>query len=66
MDLGYSGEIKVVLHNHSKSTIFRYNAGDRIAQLVLEVHVTPDLLEVDELPSLKDNDRRDGFGSTGI
>jgi dUTP pyrophosphatase len=66
VDLGYSGEIKVILHNHSKSTIFRYNAGDRIAQLVLEVHVTPEVVEVDELPPLKDNDRRDGFGSTGI
>jgi dUTP pyrophosphatase len=66
VDLGYSGELKVILHNHHKSDAFSYEAGDRIAQFVLEVHVTPGILEVEEFSELKDNNRQDGFGSTGL
>ena len=35
VDLGYRGEIKVILFNHSVED-FKVQAGDRIAQLILE------------------------------
>lgn len=49
--------------------IFYYKAGDRVAQLVLEVHISPEVEEVEEveeLSELESNDRVGGFGSTGL
>lgn len=37
--------------------------GDRIAQLILECIITPDVAEMDELPSTQRG--AGGFGSTG-
>ena len=37
--------------------------GDRIAQMILEQIVTPDIVEVDELSDTQRG--ADGFGSTG-
>lgn len=65
IDLAYDQEIRVILYNHTYKT-FKYRAGDRIAQLILEVHVTPGVVEVAELPVLENNDRIGGFGSTGM
>jgi dUTP pyrophosphatase len=64
IDLDYCQEVGVVLRNHGDKP-FEYAHHSRIAQLVLEVHVTPDVKEVEELPD-RDNDRVGGFGSTGI
>jgi len=63
IDYGYRGEVKVVLHNHSDLE-YTYQPGDRIAQLVLEVHVLPNVVEVEQL----NNTERGGggFGSTGV
>ena len=62
VDLDYWGEIKVVLFNHSTED-FAVQAGDRIAQLILERIKTPQFKMV---AALHDTDRgAGGFGSTG-
>ena len=62
IDCGYTGSIVVKLYNHTHKDYF-FNAGDKIAQLVIHPIITPDLELVD---SLEDTDRGDGgFGSTG-
>ncbi|GAA5936088.1 hypothetical protein JCM3775_003576 [Rhodotorula graminis] len=62
IDADYRGEVKVLLFNHAKED-FQVNAGDRVAQLILERIVTP---EPQEVASLADTERgAGGFGSTG-
>ena len=62
VDSDYQGEIKVVLFNHSAED-FAIQAGDRIAQLILERIKTP---QVKKVVALDDTDRgAGGFGSTG-
>ena len=63
IDADYRGNVGVILFNHTDKD-FKVNAGDRIAQLILEKIVTPEITEVDELPK---TDRMDkGFGSSGL
>lgn len=63
VDRDYTGEVKVVLFNHSKKD-FEINKGDRVAQLILERIV--DDAEVVIVESLEDTERgAGGFGSTG-
>ena len=63
IDSDYTGEIKVVLFNSDPNNSFVIKAGDRIAQLILEKIVCP---EVEEVSDLNSTDRGDGgFGSTG-
>ena len=63
VDSDYRGEIKVVLFNHSAED-FKVQAGDRIAQLILERIETP---QVKKVATLDDTDRgAGGFGSTGL
>ncbi len=62
IDSDYRGEIKVVLHNHSKlpQTV---EPGERVAQFIITPVLTPDYQEMQEL---SDTDRgAGGFGSTG-
>ena len=62
VDSDYRGEIKVILFNHSAED-FAVQAGDRIAQLILERIETP---QVKKVAALDDTDRgAGGFGSTG-
>jgi len=63
IDAGYRGEVRVLLLNTDPAEIFRVEAGDRIAQLVL----TPvALAEPVEVEALSDSTRGDGgFGSSG-
>ena len=62
VDSDYRGEIKVILFNHSAED-FAVQAGDRIAQLILEKIETP---QVKKVAALDDTDRgAGGFGSTG-
>jgi dUTP pyrophosphatase len=64
IDRGYTGEVKVILCNHDKEKEFKFNVGDRIAQvLFLPVLIAP-LVEVDNLEETDRGDR--GFGSTGM
>lgn len=62
VDSDYRGEVKVLLVNYSDAD-FKVNIGDRIAQLILEQIITPDVVIVEDL----DNTDRGsgGFGSTG-
>lgn len=65
IDADYRGEIKVVLFNHNTKE-YSYRRGDRIAQLILEVHINREICIVDELTQLSNNERGvNGFGSTG-
>jgi dUTP pyrophosphatase len=62
IDSGYRGEVGVILMNHN-SEPFKVNKHDRVAQIIIAKHETPEIQEVDEL----DNSERGegGFGSTG-
>ena len=62
IDAGYRGEIKVVVHNLSK-TSYTIESGTKIAQMLIQPVERPVLAEVNEL----DETRRGtgGFGSTG-
>lgn len=63
IDEDYRGNVGVILFNHS-DVDFKVARGDRIAQLLLEKIITPEVVVVDELV---DTERGDGgFGSTGV
>jgi dUTP pyrophosphatase len=63
IDSDYTGEVKVVLFNHNNKK-YSIKPGFRIAQLILEQCVTPEVVEVDDLDA---TDRgSNGFGSTGV
>jgi dUTP pyrophosphatase len=62
IDSDYRGELKIAMINLSKE-IYSINIGDRIAQMIISQHESPELEEVSELD---DTDRGAGsFGSTG-
>ena len=62
IDADYRGEVKVILYNSGDQHFF-IKAGDRIAQLILEVIKIPDVAVVLEID---DTTRGSGgFGSTG-
>ena len=62
IDSGYRGEIRILLHNTSNE-VRVITTGDRIAQLVVQEHLTPTFVEVEQL---SDSVRgAGGFGSTG-
>jgi dUTP pyrophosphatase len=62
IDSGYTGAIHVKLFNHTNKD-YHFNAGEKIAQLVILPVITPDLELVGDL---EDTDRGSGgFGSTG-
>ncbi|KAI4321586.1 hypothetical protein MLD38_034951 [Melastoma candidum] len=63
IDTDYRGPVGVILFNHSDIG-FEVKPGDRIAQLILEKIVTPDVLEVEDLDETLRGDG--GFGSTGV
>ncbi|TID13287.1 hypothetical protein CANINC_004973 [Pichia inconspicua] len=67
VDADYRGEVKVLLFNHS-ATDFAIAKGDRIAQLILERIVTPDVVVLDDAQwdAVNNTERgAGGFGSTG-
>lgn len=62
VDYDYRGPLGVVLFNFG-DVAYEVKTGDRIAQLILERIVTPDVVEVEELDSTERG--AGGFGSTG-
>lgn len=63
IDEDYRGELAVIVLNTGDAP-FEVSAGDRIAQLILERIVTPEVLQLEDLG---DTVRGDGaFGSTGV
>ncbi|KAL8197949.1 hypothetical protein R6Q57_016476 [Mikania cordata] len=63
IDADYRGPVGVILFNHS-DVDFEMKAGDRIAQLIIEKIITPEVVEVDDLDSTVRG--AGGFGSTGV
>ncbi|XP_061348041.1 deoxyuridine 5'-triphosphate nucleotidohydrolase-like [Gastrolobium bilobum] len=63
IDADYRGPVGVILFNHS-DVDFEVKLGDRIAQLIIEQILTPDVAEVDDLDSTLRGEG--GFGSTGV
>lgn len=63
IDADYRGPVGVILFNHS-DVDFEVKAGDRIAQLIIEKIMTPDVMEVEDLDSTVRGEG--GFGSTGV
>jgi dUTP pyrophosphatase len=63
IDKDYVGEIMIILHNAGKESA-TLNAGDRIAQCILEQKNNMVLNTIDELPLTERGDN--GFGSTGL
>lgn len=63
IDADYRGPVGVILFNHS-DVDFEVKVGDRIAQLIIEKIVTPDVFEVENLDSTVRGEG--GFGSTGV
>jgi len=63
IDADYRGEICVILMNHGPRTV-EFNAGDRIAQLVLCKVERIEWLPVDALSGTRRGEK--GFGSTGL
>ncbi len=62
IDAGYRGEIKVILVNHSDSTV-EFQPGDRIAQLLVLSMAKVNFVEVDQLASSERGEG--GFGHSG-
>ncbi|KAJ9565807.1 hypothetical protein OSB04_001773 [Centaurea solstitialis] len=63
IDPDYRGPVGVIMFNHS-DTDFEVKSGDRIAQLIIERIITPQVIEVDDLDSTERG--AGGFGSTGV
>ncbi|ORX91721.1 dUTP diphosphatase [Basidiobolus meristosporus CBS 931.73] len=63
VDEDYRGNLGVVLFNFNKEESFKISVGDRIAQLVLEKIVTPEVQVVEDLEETVRG--AGGFGSTG-
>lgn len=64
IDAGYRGEISVVIINTDSTSSFSIEAGDRIAQLVIQPVVRARFVSVAELPGTARG--TGGFGSTGL
>src|SRR5260221_3227297 len=66
IDPGYRGTVGIILFNHSDKP-FKIEVGDRIAQLILEKVLLPEVCEVKEKRHLSETERGSkGFGSSGI
>ncbi len=63
VDSDFKGEVKVLLANTTAAS-FVVNKGDRIAQLILEVFATPDVICVEHVGDSARGEA--GFGSTGM
>jgi dUTP pyrophosphatase len=62
VDSSYRGELRVVLFNSDKNMPFHIEAGDRIAQLIIEDHFNFEFVETEISYSLRGDS---GFGSSG-
>jgi len=67
VDADYTGEVKVVLINATDAP-FAVRAGDRVAQLIFERIVVPELVDVASVAEFSHGSERGaaGFGSTGV
>lgn len=64
IDAGYTGSIVAKLYNHGNEPV-KFNAGDKITQLViLPVYIPDELVVVEEFEQTERGNG--GFGSTGV
>lgn len=63
IDADYRGPVGVILFNWGKED-FEIKVGDRIAQMILEKIVIPEIVETEDLPETVRG--AGGFGSTGV
>lgn len=65
IDSGYRGELQVLLLNTDRDESFEVRPGDRIAQLMVVAHASPEWVEVD---TFEETTTRGGggFGSSGV
>lgn len=70
IDADYTGEIKIILYNHSQPTpcepekgAYRIAAGDRVAQGVIVAVAVPEVVAITDIT--QSNRGTGGFGSTG-
>ena len=63
LDEGYTGSIRVKLYNFGEAAWTVY-PGDKLAQVVIQPYLVPEMEVVDELP--KTERGSNGFGSTGL
>ncbi|KAF3446303.1 hypothetical protein FNV43_RR11482 [Rhamnella rubrinervis] len=63
IDADYRGPVGVILFNHSEVD-FEVKEGDRIAQLIIEKILAPEVTEVEDLDATVRGSG--GFGSTGV
>lgn len=66
IDEDYTGEVKVLLHNHNNEPYF-IKKGDRVAQLILECCANVPVKEIKKIEDIRGETLRgsSGFGSTG-
>lgn len=62
IDSGYTGSIVVKLYNHGNRRRF-FNAGDKIAQIIIQAYRMHELAQIDSLPETERGNN--GFGSSG-
>ncbi|MDP3970501.1 MAG: dUTP diphosphatase [bacterium] len=63
IDAGYRGEINVLVHNLS-DTPYLVGTRNKIAQMLIQPVITPEIIETEALSSSDRGDK--GFGSSGI
>lgn len=63
IDEGYRGEVQVLLLNTDRSETWSFDAGERVAQLLVVRVEAPDVMELEELDASARG--QGGFGSTG-
>ena len=66
IDADYRGEIRVLMFNDTDEA-FEIQAGDRIAQLLIQIALIPAFEKIDDIQAAYSSDRGEGgFGSTGV
>ena len=63
IDSDYRGELKIIMMNHSNKN-YEINIGDRICQLLLQVIITPKVIEIKKNQLTATTRDIGGFGST--
>ena len=62
IDAGYTGSIVVKVYNFSDDW-YTFEPGDKVAQMIIMKHETPDMVQVNSLDETERGDN--GFGSSG-
>jgi dUTP pyrophosphatase len=65
IDSDYTGNLCVILFNSDTKEPVKIDVGDRIAQLIITPHDSPQIIQVKSVTQVSRVDRGGGFGSTG-